>query len=288
MMMFNEEEQAKRIGDLKLSSSVQHLAEVESYFIETMAEYPTQYSHDTIALENPFFETIGYSSYAGCFIMYPLQFELSFRQIMEARGVGVSRNFCDYFESRIINNDANKYRDRKGVDTGNVEALVVLTGCNKLKKAVCPAKLMQIMDLHSNVVFKPHPITTEKAIEEMKSGLGSNAVFADKSSNLYDYLVNSEYVYTTHCSESLCYASVLGKKTGPIDKYDNRLQHGFSHINSFMFLEDNPREWIDKTFSDYRSGIVNPLIEDNWREKIHMYLEFIHDKRKKFEGSYVI
>lgn len=285
-MIFNREEQQKRIGDLELSDSLEPLREVEEYFKTLMKEYPTEYCHDVTALENPFFKTIGYTTYANCMIMYPLQFELSFRQVMKATGVGVERDFAGFFESKILTGQANKYRDRqKALEP--VDTLVVLPGGNKIVEHLSLSKLVWVLDSFPNVGIKPHPLTEDKLLKELQGKIGTSANILPKDSDLYGYMVNCRSVFTTHMSESAAYGASLGKNIYPIDKYELRLQESFSHLNAPMFIEHNPRGWINKTFSDYRSGVVNPVIEPNWKEKMKAYLDFIHDERELFLNAYI-
>jgi len=282
--MFNPEERKERIGDLKETSELNPLREVEQYFFDVMEGYPTDYVHDCTAYENPFFETMCYTSYANCFMMHPLQHEMKYRQVQEARGVGTERDFAGMFEAKLISGKANKYEGREKVDK-QVETLVVLPGSNKLKLHVCPKKLLKIKDEYPRVGFKPHPVTEDKVIKDVEDELGIKCL--PKHSDLYNYLINCSTVFTTHMSESAAYASAIGKRIEPIDKYELRLQESFSHINAFLFLEANPRAWINRTFSDYRSGILHPVLEPNWKEKMVAYLDFIHDEREKFRYAYL-
>lgn len=285
-MMFDVEEHEKRLAGLEVSDTLDPLREVEEYFFKIMKEYPSEYSHDCTAMENPYFKTIGYTNYAHSFIMYPLQFEMAYRQTMKANGVGQEKDFAGYFEYRIQKGIANKYKDREKPVDVHVRNLVVLPGSNKIVDNLSLEKLVWILDNYPDVGIKPHPLTELSLIEELKGKIGDELILP-LNSDLYGYMINCENVFTTHMSESAAYAVSLGKRIFPVDKYEKRLQQSFSHLNGPMFLEHNPRGWLNKTFSDYRSGLVNPELEENWKEKMRSYLDFIHDERELFLNAYM-
>ena len=65
----------------------------------------------------------------------------------------------------------------------------------------------------------------------------------------------------------------------------------FYHINRFLFEcqanEVDGNAWINRTFSSYKSGVFNPVIDKNWKSKLDSYLNYIHDEREKFTMWYV-
>lgn len=284
-MMFEREEQEKRIGELEFSDIMAPLMEVEDCFRDMMKGYPTEYTHDCTAMENPYFKTMGYTNYSDCFLMYPLQYEMSYRQVMKAVGVGVERDFCGYFEDKVLKGVANKYKDRKPAE-GHVKTLVVMPGNNKIVDTLSLEKVVWILDNYPKVGLKPHPLTDNEILRQLEQKIGKANVLP-MDSDLYGYMINCDTVFSTHLSESAAYGVALGKSVYPCDKYNTRLQQSFSHINGPMFLEQNPRSWINRTFSDYRSGVLNPALEKNWEEKMKRYLDFIHDEREMFLNAYM-
>ena len=48
-----------------------------------------------------------------------------------------------------------------------------------------------------------------------------------------------------------------------------------------------PDEWINKVFSSPRSGVINPLMNKNWKDSVDEYLEYIHKERKKYKNWYI-
>ena len=51
--------------------------------------------------------------------------------------------------------------------------------------------------------------------------------------------------------------------------------------------QNNINNYVNKTFSSYKSGIINPEVDDNWKEKVDKYIEYISDKRDKYKDWYI-
>ena len=293
MEMFNKKVAKERIGHLKKSKALDPLRDVERYFLKAIKKYNgAEHSYDVMAQEIPYFKTIGYTEYATCFIMYPLNLDLRVVQMQEAFN-SKEDNLLDYvfyFKNNIEKKLANKYQDRKTdlAKYGTVDNLVVLPGSNKLKDRTCLNKLTRIKHIHDdNVYFKPHPITTHAVIGEIKDMFGEDRILP-RDSDMYHFLLNSDKIYTTHISESAMYASALGKEIEPIDVHNNVEQGSFYHINKFLFENrDNPGPWINKTLSSYKSGFICPSLDSNWKEKVDNYLDYIFTKRETYKGWYI-
>jgi hypothetical protein len=295
MEMFNKKIAKERIGPLKKSKSLDILRDVEIYFLKQMKKFKTEVSYDVIAQEMPYFKTLGYTEYATNFIIHPLNFEMRMRQMQHAweDNVEDALDFSAHLKKNIENKIANKYQDRKSkVDKyDKVGHLVVLAGSNKLKENVCLNKLKYIRDKHdTDVYFKPHPITTYAVIGELKDILGEDRILP-RDIDMYHFLQNAHKVYTTHMSESAIYSIALGKEIEPIDVYNKVHRGSFYHINRFLFEcqanEVDGNAWINRTFSSYKSGVFNPVIDKNWKSKLDSYLNYIHDEREKFTMWYV-
>ena len=65
--------------------SILSLSEVEQVFEDMMlAKMPeVEIAHDCIANENPYYKTIQFTTWAGCFIMHPLNHHLAQQQVPE-------------------------------------------------------------------------------------------------------------------------------------------------------------------------------------------------------------
>jgi len=94
-------------------------------------------------------------------------------------------------------------------------------------------------------------------------------------------------VYTSHISESAMYATAIGKTISPIDRFEKRQPSSFGHINYFLFNELNPIESINPMLSSYKSGIVCPELEPNWKEKVTSYLDYILEIREKVKDHFI-
>lgn len=291
MEMLNKKSMQERIGGVQKSTTLNHLKEVEKHFLKQIKRYKVETSYDVIANELPYFKTLNYTEWAHCFMMHPLQQELRMRQMIDAYNDNTEQTY-DYaqtFADRILNGQSNKYEHIKSAmdKVQGRENLVVLVGSNKLKDRICLNKLKWIRDTHEDeVYFKPHPLTTYQLVGELKDILGKDYVL-DRDEDMYAYLTQAETVYTSHMSESAVYAVSLGKNIEPIDVYNKVEQGSFYHINKFLFDSEDPKEWINRTLNSPKCGIVNPLVDSGWREKVDSYLDYIMSVRDKYKNKYV-
>lgn len=294
MEMFNKKATKDRIGDIQKSTTLDHLREVEKHFLSSVKRHKITISYDVIANEIPYFKTLNYTEWAHSFIMHPLQQELRMQQMVDAYNdnATVAVDYVDFFKSKILKGQSNKYAhiaSEVGKEDGKVfkPVLVVLVGSNKLKERICLNKLRWIKDQHEDdVFFKPHPLTTYQLIGELKDMFGNDTVL-DRDADMYSYLIKADTVYTSHMSESAVYAVALGKTIEPIDVYNKVEQGSFYHINKFLFTSENPSEWVNRALNSPKSGVINPLIDSNWKNKIDGYLDYIITERDKYKNKYV-
>lgn len=291
--MFNKKSNEERIGELQKSQSLQHLVQAEQYLHRTMRNHSIKLSYDVIANEIPYFDTLNYTEFAHCLILHPLQQELRIKQMVDAYNDNsdVVVDYVEYFKNKVLEGTSNKYSHIQSEIDANKEyrkTLVVLVGSNKLKERICLNKLKWIKENYGNTVFfKPHPITKHQLVGELKDLFGKENVL-DRDTDLYSYLVKADIIFTSHMSESATYAVCLDKIIEPIDVYNKVEQGSFYHINKFLFMEPDPKLWINKTFNSYKSGIINPEIDPNWKEKIDNYLQYISIERNKYKNKYIV
>ena len=291
MEMFNKKVLAERIGPLKKNDKLNDLEQVERYVIKKCKELGLEHSYDVIAEEMPYFRTMGYTEYATNFMMQPLNLKMRMGQVTDAYDDNVDdvQDWASYFRANIESKTANKYQERNEEFEryGNKSVLVVLPGSNKLKSNCCLNKLIAIAKEHKgDIYFKPHPITTHAVIGEIKDLFGEEAILP-RDIDVYHFLQKAEKVYTTHISETALYAIMLGKQVEPIDVWNSIHQGSFYTINAPLFdNKDNGDEWVNRVFSSPKSGIINPVIDLDWRSKVDQYFEYIFNKRKYYKGWY--
>lgn len=290
--MFNKKVLAERIGPLKKNDKLNDLEQVERYVIKKCKELGLEHSYDVIAEEMPYFRTMGYTEYATNFMMQPLNLKMRMGQITDAYDDNVDdvQDWASYFRANIESKTANKYQERNEEFEryGNKSVLVVLPGSNKLKTNCCLNKLIAIAKEHKgDIYFKPHPITTHAVIGEIKDLFGEESILP-RDIDVYHFLQKAEKVYTTHISETALYAIMLGKQVEPIDVWNNIHQGSFYTVNAPLFdNKDNGDEWVNRVFSSPKSGIINPVIDLDWRSKVDQYFEYIFNKRKYYKGWYL-
>jgi hypothetical protein len=292
MEMFNKKELDNRIGPLKKSKSLYDLEQVEGYVIRRASELGLETSYDVMAEEMPYFKTLAYTEYAGCFYLQPLNFKLRNEQMQEAWHDSDSEivDYHSWFVDKVVNNNNNKYTDREDVSNKYPakNAIVVLPGSNKVRENVCLNKLKWIKQKYGdNVYFKPHPITTHQIIGELKDFFGEDCILP-RDADMYYFLQKANEVYTTHISESCLYAVALGKPTQPIDVWNNIQRGSFYCINNYlMYHQVSGKDYINKTFSSYKSGIINPAVDKDWRKKVDAYLDWIYLRRECYKNWFL-
>lgn len=288
--MFNERIRYERIGHLKKTNFIHELKEVEEYFLELTDEIGLKTSYDVVANESMSFETVGYTEWAGNFLMFPLQTELRQDSITECLfSPEPAQDWVEYYKESLKNKTANKYEDRDEPSTEPKDNVVILVGTNKLKSSIDMDKLIWLSKTKGdNILFKPHPLTTNEYIGLLMDKLGDEKVLK-RDEDMYFYLQNANKVYSTHFSESLLFASILGKETEPVDLYHMRTMGGFFHINNMLFKNQFNHEnlaVINKVLSCSRSGVINPRIDPNWKEKMVTYLEYLKIQQDKYKFWY--
>jgi len=291
MEMFNKTELDKRIGPLQKSKSLYDLEAVEGYVVRKCGEYGLEHSYDVMAEEMPYFKTMAYTEYAGCFYLQPLNYKIRNEQMIDAYYDNAEIvDYSSWLINRIVDKKANKYEDRTEMydKYPPKDYLVVLPGSNKVRENVCLNRLKHIKRLHGdNVYFKPHPITTHQIIGELKDFFGEENILP-RNMDMYHYLQKAKGVYTTHISESCIYGIVTGKKTEPIDVWNNIQRGSFYCINNHLLThQKDAKEYINKTFSSYKSGIINPEVDKNWKEKVDKYMDYIVNKRETYKNWFL-
>jgi hypothetical protein len=288
--LFDDLDKKQHIGGLKTSKELNKLYELECYFIDKCREYNMFWSYDLTGNEPYNFKTINYATYAGFFIMHPLQPEITMKQMYDARIDNIENfNYVSYIKKKIYNDNANKYLVKKENQNKRFEAIVVLPGENKIKESICIDKCAEIIKTHGkNVVFKVHPLTNKETIENLCEIIKLPwDQISGPDGDLYSILRSCNYVYSTHLSESALYAAVLNKKLSPIDVYCNRILASFTHINYFLYGEIDNLKWINKTFSSYKSGILDPNIHSDWKQRMDSYFEYIINIRKHVKNFFI-
>ena len=292
MEMFNKKVLKERIGPLKKNDKLNALEQVERYVLRKCKELGLEHSYDVIAEEMPYFKTMGYTEYATCFMLQPLNLKMRTAQINDAYHDNVDdvSDWAGYFRANVQDKVANKYQSRKEnfSQWPAKPVLVVLPGSNKLKSNCCLNKLIKVAEENKgNIYFKPHPITTHAVIGEIKDLFGEESILP-RDIDLYHFMQQAETVYTTHISESALYSLVFGKTVEPIDVWNNVHQGSFYTVNSALFDNaSNVDEWINRVFSSPKSGIINPALDTDWKDKVDKYMTYMYEKREFYKGWFL-
>lgn len=284
-----ESKGSDKIVAIKWSSKYKDLLEAEDYLKEKLESLNIEASFDVTAIEPLYFKTLNHTSYAGFLIIHPLNFEQSLRQMADAYADNMSGNHIDFLKNNLNNAEtANKYNISDTPYTRPRKALVVLPGGNKLKKHMCVGKIEKILEKHGkdNVLFKKHPISRNEPYEELDKYLGG-IEYASGFCNLNTLINESEYVYTSMVSETALTANILGKKVDHFDLIQNRETTSFGHINYYLFTTKDPVAWASQAFASPKSGVIHPIVDSAWKDKIDNYLDYILELREFYKDAYV-
>lgn len=278
------------------TDTILKLQECETVFKTIMADRmpDVEISHDCVADENPYFKTINFTTYAGCFIMHPLAPKLAHQQMIDAiadmKYDTISR-YRNHFIDKINSGKASKYLQVKQEPKKLAKDLIVLPGTNKVAEHISMFKLAKLRDECDSLAVKPHPLTTQKELDELEVffSKNKNCYICDVNDDLYELLKGADRVHTTHMSESALYAAVLEKEITSIEKYRTISRASFYHINSFIFGKPKNTCYVQPmlAFGSNLSGVVIPEVDDSWLDKIALYIEYIRETRNIYKGCYV-
>ena len=282
-LMFDRSTDDLRYGDLQLSPYINIFKECEEFIHEEMLKYRTALAFDLCGFEQPYFTTVGYTNFSELFMIYPLSPEMKMIQIQDCFVNPEPSNidYYDYFNNKYNNQtELGKYVQAPEISIiSDFDVVVALPGGVKLK-TLCIKKVKHIVrEYGTKAIFKLHPVTTEQEVQQLLKVMPEYSTVIPGHEPLYEYIKKVDKVYTSHSSESALMAACMGKDIEPVDSFQFTKIETFSHINHFLFYSENKREAINKILNNYRSGIIHPVLDKNWKEKISSYLKYIHDKR---------
>ena len=173
MIMYGEEYLKQHIGpELSINKFGYDFGEVERYFFKKCRQYGIEYSCDCTANENTFFKTLNYTTYSGMFIVHPLCMSETIFQISDAIADRLEPvGHIEHIKDRIDKNIQSKYASNKQDNElqGPIDAVIVMAGSNKVYEHTSTKKMRKLNRVYgSKAVIKPHPITTDAIIKDMK------------------------------------------------------------------------------------------------------------------------
>lgn len=289
--MFSQEETSVRLGEaLSFTSQLDILKPVEAFFLEVLKDYPSVGSYDCNAFQPFQFWTINYTSFAGFFMMSPLQHEIKHMQIQDALVSGGldKLDYTGFLSDRVLKGSANKYGHINGTKRNtSYKALAVLSGSNIFKKTISVSKLRWVVEEHGKLAaIKPHPLTNEEDLSQLKEILLPCANILNTDDDIYSIMPEVEVVYAPHSSESVVYAVSLGKRVSPLTNFKERTFCSYAHVNEPLINSLEPKKLVNKLFSNYQSGLVHPEVHENWQDRVVQYVEYIHNIRSLMKHAY--
>lgn len=290
-MMYSKEYIENHIGkDLPIRKFDYDFQSVERYFLEKCRAYKIKHSCDCTANENTYFDTLNYTTYAGMFIIHPLCFSESIFQVTDALADRYKdAGHISKIKRKIEDGLQSKYtpKIKENNDIKSYDAVIVLAGSNKIYEHTSVKKMRKLNRVYgSKAIVKPHPITKDSIIDDIKSSFKDLSV-SDKFDDLYGIIKRSNKVYTTHISETALTAKIMGKEIEPIDPFGVRLTGSFSHINRICFSSESPLEDLASVFASEKSGVFYPVVDHDWKAKMDSYFEYIMSRRARQKSHYL-
>ena len=296
--MFDGSHNTTHIPDeIRVRERLQALHEVETYLTKKCKQKNIEVSRDCSANEKLNWDTINYTSYCGLLYISTLCRTSTLCQFYDAAADNLdSIGHIDFIRKNITNKLGSKYvvntnsdnKEFKLYEGNKFKAVCVLPGHNKFY--TLSNRKLKTIQKHwgKDLLFKLHPITCKKVLKKIGFFKGINeSQLADTDVDLYDLIYQAEHVYSTHVSETALTSLILGKTIEPIDDFDKRMNSSFSALNHFCYNYSDAVYKLDKIFASFKSGIIHPEVDKNWKDKIDQYLEYVLEKREIQNGFYL-
>jgi len=291
--LFGQDYISQHLGsDVKYRDRLYGLQEVEAYFQSLCEKNGIEHSIDCTANETSYYKTLNCTTYAGLFIAHPLCFSETMFQMFDAKADNMApQRHLGYIKSNLAKGEGSKYLNKDGEEfakdgTRDFKGIVGLPGSNKVYEHVESKRFKSLIEgLGSDLVIKPHPLTTDEIIADINNIKG-DAHLASRQCDLYDLIERAEVVYTTHISETALTGLLMGKKVEPLDPFDTRLTGAFAHINYFCFAEADPVSVLGSIMASPKSGVIHPDVDANWKPKLDLYFEYTLSKRERQRNHY--
>lgn len=259
------------------SNLLTSIQDIEQCILETSKKYDIEISHDTMAEEPHSFKSIAYSAYAGCVIAYP-QSTPALNSYLNEIIVKAKHNTN---EVDIFNNPKDKYISEVAENIPDeIEDLIILPGSNIIERVIGIPDLKHMAK--KGAYIKIHPITNEKIRGILKDMFGDRAI--DRECGLYEMFNRAKNIYTTSASESVIYASALGKNLYNFEIPGNGFKGAYTPISNNLFWldkEDRKQYLSDLYYSDI-SPIFHPS-DENVKEKIERFFKHMSKKQNRLD-----
>lgn len=249
----------------------EELLKIEEVLIKECEKHNFEHSHDTFAEEPLFFKSIGYGVYAGCIIAYPQSTLANNAYLANAIFLNQSNIPTDYFD-----NPKDKYESTRLYLGNEIKKLVIAPGSNILKAVVDKNVLIALAK--EGAYLKLHPVTNKADKEILTDIFKDNIISTDYG--LYDIFNKAKEIYTTSASESVIFASALGKDLYSIEESGTNFKGAYSALSRTLF-------WLHKDRrKNYLSALCNSPIscvfsskDNNVEQKIANFVSYLSTRR---------
>lgn len=250
----------------------EELLKIEEVLIKECEKHNFEHSHDTFAEEPLFFKSIGYGVYAGCIIAYPQSTLANNAYLNNAIFLSDDKETeVDFFL-----NPKDKYTPSKLFRDGEIDKLVIAPGSNILRALVDRNMLVALAK--EGAYLKLHPVTNKNDKEELIKIFNDRTIGSDYG--LYEVFGRSKSIYTTSASESVIFASALGKELYSIEEDGNNFKGAYSALSRILFWldVDSRKKFLNTLCNSPITCIFNPK-DPEVGIKISNFIKYVSTRR---------
>lgn len=255
--MASKEDQAKKIPSFLIRSARNEWAESIEETVRNKCSLPISY--DVTCSQGPLFKDFGYTEICGGMRVYTMSSHVN--AILMAKA---GEDETDLTLDPLLELLADKYVQRNTSEA--YKRVCFLPGHNAMF-LVSQEQLARLVMDEPDVMFKPHPLTADENVDQIKKKVGAHRVL-DKLASGMDILRNCSIVYTTTGSEMAITGTALGKKVFNISNMFKERRGAYHAISTILFrthlylgVEESKKVLANIIHSKY-SGLLFPWQND--------------------------
>lgn len=254
--ILDEEQHKRQTGGVVLkNTSLKTVIPAEEYLLKAA---PLPISYDVNRPQNWYFNEYTYTEFMGGLITAPMNDEMACRHIISSM-----KDQSNLDVESIIYDRLKKFNtlDKYTLQTKAPKVwkrVVILPGTNLLATHISKEIISKIMwQYGDDIVLKPHPLTHEQDVNQMKRDFGIHRVLSADVSG-WSVVENADVVYATSSTEMCMYACLFGKEVKSIGSVF--FERTGSYYPIFRNIADIPaktaRRNLLKILKSNSSGVV--------------------------------
>ena len=261
-------------------SRLNNVAELEAYIIQSS---PLPISYDVNRPQHWYFTEYCYTEFMGGIIITPMNDEMACKHILASMKKVSTLDVEKIFNDRLKDESTIDKYVLKRITAPAYDDVVILPGSNILNTHVNKELLMKIMWERPGAVMKPHPLTNENDLKQLKKQYGHYRVLMPELSG-WDILQTAKRVYATSSTELATYACFFGKQVDTINSI--LWERTGSYYPVFRMIagmkNGKARKNLLRILTANSSGVVFPE-DPNYKLKVDSFFEETMKLRKKYK-----